>query len=187
MRRYRPSACRRRSLRPARQDNRARPLSPSSSGNRRFCFSLRPRDAGRPDRLEVRNAAGSLRRGRFSQSQLSSCRSFGPASGCSTEFYRVAPAAGDRPHRCLSRRGNAPAGQLLRTRYRSTSRVAEVLLLDPMLATGNSACEAASILKAQGARSIQFLCIVACPPGRSTISDGPSRCPHHDGHDRSGD
>jgi uracil phosphoribosyltransferase len=42
---------------------------------------------------------------------------------------------------------------------------AEVLLLDPMLATGNSACEAASILKAQGARSVQFLCIVACRPG----------------------
>ena len=42
---------------------------------------------------------------------------------------------------------------------------AQVLLLDPMLATGHSACEAASILKAQGARSIQFLCVVACPPG----------------------
>ena len=42
---------------------------------------------------------------------------------------------------------------------------AEVLLLDPMLATGNSACEAASILKAQGARSVQFLCVVACPAG----------------------
>ena len=42
---------------------------------------------------------------------------------------------------------------------------AEVLLLDPMLATGNSACEAASILKAQGAQSIQFLCVIACPPG----------------------
>lgn len=42
---------------------------------------------------------------------------------------------------------------------------ANVLLLDPMLATGHSACEAASILKAQGATQIQFLCIVACPPG----------------------
>jgi uracil phosphoribosyltransferase len=42
---------------------------------------------------------------------------------------------------------------------------AEVLLLDPMLATGNSACEAASILKAQGAVSIQFLCVVACTAG----------------------
>jgi uracil phosphoribosyltransferase len=42
---------------------------------------------------------------------------------------------------------------------------AEVLLLDPMLATGNTASEAASIVKAQGARSLQFLCIVACPAG----------------------
>jgi uracil phosphoribosyltransferase len=42
---------------------------------------------------------------------------------------------------------------------------AAVLLLDPMLATGHSACEAASILKAQGARHIQFLCVLACPPG----------------------
>jgi len=42
---------------------------------------------------------------------------------------------------------------------------ANLLLLDPMLATGHSACEAASILKAQGAQSMQFLCIVACPPG----------------------
>lgn len=42
---------------------------------------------------------------------------------------------------------------------------AEVLLLDPMLATGNSACEAASLLKAHGARNIEFLCVVACPSG----------------------
>jgi len=42
---------------------------------------------------------------------------------------------------------------------------ANVLLLDPMLATGHSACEAASILKAQGARQIQFLCVLGCSPG----------------------
>ena len=42
---------------------------------------------------------------------------------------------------------------------------AEVVLLDPMLATGHSACEAAAIVKAQGARNIQFLCLIACPPG----------------------
>ncbi|HEX4632182.1 MAG TPA: uracil phosphoribosyltransferase, partial [Chthoniobacterales bacterium] len=35
---------------------------------------------------------------------------------------------------------------------------AEVLLLDPMLATGNSACEAASLLKRHGAQNIEFLC-----------------------------
>lgn len=42
---------------------------------------------------------------------------------------------------------------------------AEVLLLDPMLATGHSACEAVSILKTHGARALQFVCIVACPAG----------------------
>ena len=42
---------------------------------------------------------------------------------------------------------------------------AQVVLLDPMLATGNSACEAVAVLKAQGAHRIQFLCVVACPIG----------------------
>ena len=42
---------------------------------------------------------------------------------------------------------------------------AEVVLLDPMLATGHSACEAVTVLKTHGARSIRFVCIVACPQG----------------------
>ena len=42
---------------------------------------------------------------------------------------------------------------------------AEVLLLDPMLATGQTACEATLILRAQGARHIQLLCVISCPPG----------------------
>ena len=42
---------------------------------------------------------------------------------------------------------------------------AQVLLLDPMLATGHSACEAVKILKETGAEHIQFICVVACPPG----------------------
>ncbi|HSH40412.1 MAG TPA: uracil phosphoribosyltransferase [Chthoniobacterales bacterium] len=42
---------------------------------------------------------------------------------------------------------------------------AEVLLLDPMLATGQSAAAAAAILKANGARSVRLVCVVACPPG----------------------
>jgi uracil phosphoribosyltransferase len=40
-----------------------------------------------------------------------------------------------------------------------------VLLLDPMLATGRSATEGATLLKAQGATSIQFICVVACEVG----------------------
>src|SRR5437868_5085481 len=40
-----------------------------------------------------------------------------------------------------------------------------VLLLDPMLATGRSATEGATLLKAQGATSVQFICAVACEVG----------------------
>ena len=42
---------------------------------------------------------------------------------------------------------------------------AQVVLLDPMLATGHSACHAVSLLKEKGAENIQFICVVACPPG----------------------
>lgn len=42
---------------------------------------------------------------------------------------------------------------------------AQVVLLDPMLATGNSAVAAVSLLKQEGAETIQFVSIVSCPPG----------------------
>ncbi len=42
---------------------------------------------------------------------------------------------------------------------------AQVLLLDPMLATGHSACAAVAFLKEQGARDIQFVSVVACSQG----------------------
>lgn len=38
-------------------------------------------------------------------------------------------------------------------------------LLDPMLATGASACAAADFLKREGARHIQFVCVIAAPEG----------------------
>ncbi len=42
---------------------------------------------------------------------------------------------------------------------------AEVLLLDPMLATGFSACQAVTVLKAAGAQRIQIVCLISCEPG----------------------
>lgn len=42
---------------------------------------------------------------------------------------------------------------------------AEVLVLDPMLATGHSAAEAVSVVKAAGATRVQLVCVLACPPG----------------------
>ena len=42
---------------------------------------------------------------------------------------------------------------------------AEVILLDPMLATGHSAAAAVTALKAKGAAHVRFLCLVSCPAG----------------------
>ncbi len=39
------------------------------------------------------------------------------------------------------------------------------LLLDPMLATGGSACAAVDFLKREGARQIRFVCVIAAPEG----------------------
>src|ERR1700729_2609785 len=40
-----------------------------------------------------------------------------------------------------------------------------VILMDPMLATGNSACAAATLLKERGAADIRFVCLLAAPEG----------------------
>lgn len=42
---------------------------------------------------------------------------------------------------------------------------ADVLLVDPMLATGGSAIAAIASLKAAGAKSIRFICLVSCVTG----------------------
>jgi uracil phosphoribosyltransferase len=39
------------------------------------------------------------------------------------------------------------------------------ILMDPMLATGNSACAGATLLKTRGARDIRFVCLLAAPEG----------------------
>lgn len=41
----------------------------------------------------------------------------------------------------------------------------EIILLDPMLATGGSAIDAIELLKSKGAKKIKFLCIIAAPEG----------------------
>jgi len=41
----------------------------------------------------------------------------------------------------------------------------EVLLIDPMLATGGSGSAAATFLKAAGVTSMKFVCLVAAPEG----------------------
>ncbi len=47
---------------------------------------------------------------------------------------------------------------------------AEVLILDPMLATGGSAVEAVRCLVDAGATSLRFVCLVAAPEGISALT-----------------
>ncbi len=47
---------------------------------------------------------------------------------------------------------------------------AHIILVDPMLATGGSAIAATDIIKREGGRDIQFLCLVAAPEGVDAYS-----------------
>src|SRR5579864_109432 len=47
----------------------------------------------------------------------------------------------------------------------------DVILIDPMLATGNSAVAAITRLKGLRARSIKFVCLVAAPEGVAQVSN----------------
>lgn len=47
----------------------------------------------------------------------------------------------------------------------------EVILLDPMLATGGSAVDAISMLKEDGVKKIKFLCIIAAPEGIKKLEE----------------
>ena len=46
----------------------------------------------------------------------------------------------------------------------------QVLVLDPMLATGGSAVAAIDFIKKRGANNIKFVCIIAAPQGIETLS-----------------
>ena len=46
-----------------------------------------------------------------------------------------------------------------------------VILVDPMLATGGSAVDALSMLKARGCKQIRFMCLVAAPEGVAKVQE----------------
>ncbi len=47
----------------------------------------------------------------------------------------------------------------------------EVIILDPMLATGGSAIDAIELLKSKGVKKIKFLCIIAAPQGLKKLEE----------------
>ncbi len=46
-----------------------------------------------------------------------------------------------------------------------------VILVDPMLATGGSAVDALTMLKARGCKNIRFMCLVAAPEGVRAVQE----------------
>ena len=46
-----------------------------------------------------------------------------------------------------------------------------VLLVDPMLATGGSVCDALAALKKRGCKNIRFMCIIAAPEGVQKVAE----------------
>lgn len=47
----------------------------------------------------------------------------------------------------------------------------EVIILDPMLATGGSGIEAIRVLKEKGVTNIKYMCIIAAPEGLNALTD----------------
>ena len=62
----------------------------------------------------------------------------------------------------------------------------EVIILDPMLATGGSAVDAIELLKSKGVKKIKFLSIIAAPEGIERVEnkypDVQIFCAHIDSH-----
>ena len=46
----------------------------------------------------------------------------------------------------------------------------EVIILDPMLATGGSAVEAINLIKSKGVKNIKYMCIIAAPEGLKAVT-----------------
>ena len=47
----------------------------------------------------------------------------------------------------------------------------QVIVLDPMLATGGSACDAIDLIKKHGANNIKFMCLIAAPEGVKALTE----------------
>ncbi|WP_430790191.1 uracil phosphoribosyltransferase [Virgibacillus flavescens] len=47
----------------------------------------------------------------------------------------------------------------------------ELIVIDPMLATGGSACDAIEALKKRGAKQIRFMCLIAAPEGVEKLKE----------------
>jgi uracil phosphoribosyltransferase len=57
------------------------------------------------------------------------------------------------------------------SKFPSDMNDSEVIIIDPMLATGGSAVAAADFVKKAGVKSIRFVCLVASPEGVKLMAE----------------
>ena len=115
--------------------------------------------SGHTERIEVETPLTSCAGARLAN-RSRSFRSCAPVSECRKQSFNSCRRPVWATSACIGKR-KAAAGELLLPPSRDIDRE-HVLLLDPMLATGFSACEAVTVLKKHGASRIQFLCIIGC-------------------------
>lgn len=84
--------------------------------------------------------------------------------GISDAFLHLLPEA-SVAHYGVARNEKTLQPEVYFERFPDDLASAEVIVLDPMLATGGSAAAALEVLKEKGARHLHFVCLVASPEG----------------------
>ena len=84
--------------------------------------------------------------------------------GISDSFHQLLPEA-SVAHYGVARNEETLEPEVYFERFPENLDHAEVIVLDPMLATGGSAAAALSVLKERGAKHLHFVCLVASPEG----------------------
>ncbi len=90
--------------------------------------------------------------------------------GLSDAFHQMLPEA-SIAHYGMARNEETLEPEIYFQRFPAELAEAEVIVLDPMLATGGSAAAALAGLKENGARHLHFVCLVASPEGLSLLTE----------------
>ena len=88
--------------------------------------------------------------------------------GLSDAFHQMIPEA-SVAHYGVARNEETLEPEIYLEKFPSKMDQAEVIILDPMLATGGSAVAALDGLKERGARHLHFVCLVASPEGLARV------------------
>lgn len=88
--------------------------------------------------------------------------------GLSEGFHQLLPEA-SIAHLGIARNEETLEAEIYLEKYPTNLSKSDVIVLDPMLATGGSAMAAVNRLKEHGARSLHFVCLVASPEGLACL------------------